>query len=243
MSDLTPDLQEMAARADVTEMLMPHEIRRAGERRRMWLAMTTATCVVTLMAVAAGLVVKVISQDAASVEPSGRLSPNPTATISMQMLAGPGRPGDLPSGTYRYTLTLQELLAHGVAPEDAQTRAGVWTWTLGHGRWSYRIQQSEQLPACWNKYSGTHRFRYHSHALEGCHLQYAGDHCAGYYDVVGHHVEFSTVTVYPNGQCAPPIWFASWSREGDGLHMPPHIPYGDGYLFGGKRWDRVSGSS
>lgn len=240
MSDLTPVLQEMAARPDPADMLMPHEIRRAGERRRTRLAMTTATCVVALVAVAAGVLLSGIPWHATSVGPSGRLNPNPTATVSAQMLAGPGRPGDLPQGTYRYTLTRHELLAHGVASGDAQTRAGVWTWRLGNGRWSYRIQHSGAEPACWGKFSGTHHYRYHSHALERCHLQYAGNHCAGYYDVVGHHVEFTTVTVYANGQCAPSIWFASWSRTADGVHVPPHIPWGDGYLFGGRRWERIA---
>jgi hypothetical protein len=231
MSDLTPVLQEMAARTDPTQMPMPHEIRRAGERRRMRLAMATATCAVALVAVAAGVLITGITWDPVSVGPAGRPIPNPTATISMQLLAGPGRPGDLPPGTYRYTLTRPELLAQGLASDDAEAEAGIWTWRLGNGRWSYRLQSFAQRPAgCDQETPSRH-----------CGLRYSGTHCAGYYDVVGHQVEFTTLTVYATGQCAPSIWFATWSQAGDRLQMPNHI-YGGGYLFDAKPWDRVSGN-
>jgi hypothetical protein len=98
MSDLTPMLQEMAERADATEMLMPHEIRRAGERRRRRLVVATATCAV-LGTVAAGLVVSVAGRDTASVDPAGR----PTSTMSSDPderlgFVGPPPPGTPPTG-------------------------------------------------------------------------------------------------------------------------------------------------
>ena len=57
-------------------------------------------------------------------------------------LDGPGRSGELPSGTYRYVLTEDEINA---AIEDADddvagANAGVWTWTLGNGRWANQVQ-------------------------------------------------------------------------------------------------------
>ena len=57
MSDLTRLLREVAERADASGMLVPHEIRRAGQRRRNRLVVTTAVCVV-LAAVGAGLLIR-----------------------------------------------------------------------------------------------------------------------------------------------------------------------------------------
>ena len=71
MSDLTPVLQEMADRADATGMLMPHEIRRAGGRRRKRIVVGTATCVV-LGTVAAGLLIGGVTREAGSGDPVRR---------------------------------------------------------------------------------------------------------------------------------------------------------------------------
>jgi hypothetical protein len=78
MSDFTPILQEMAERADATEMPAPHEIRRAAERHRRRLAVATATCAV-LGTVAAGLFIRGVSRDAESLDPAG--PPSPSASL------------------------------------------------------------------------------------------------------------------------------------------------------------------
>jgi hypothetical protein len=98
MSDLTPMLQQMADRADATEMLMPHEVRRAGERRRKRLVVTTATCAV-LAIVAAGLLIRGVTRDAVSIYPTGQ----PTRTTSSSPddrvgFVGPPPPGTSPTG-------------------------------------------------------------------------------------------------------------------------------------------------
>jgi hypothetical protein len=220
MSDLTPVLQEMAARPDATEMLMPHEIRRAGERRRVRLVVVTATCVVAVLTVAAG-VMRAVTRDAASVGPAGKHNPIAVETIHSHLrpiLHRPGRPGGLPPGTYRYTESYTDLLGVGASKDHAHLYSGVRTWTLGDGRWSYQFTPSHSAPG------GT------------------GIHCDGYYNVVGDHIEFSLVT--PGLLiCVPPTWESTWSRtQAGGLQMrhikgwQPH----PNYLFGGKRWERVS---
>ena len=98
MSDLTPMLQRMADRADPTEMLMPDEIRRAGERRRKRLVVTTATCAI-LGAVAAILVANVATRDARSVNPAGQPSPTTSSSLDARVgIIGPPPPGTPPSG-------------------------------------------------------------------------------------------------------------------------------------------------
>lgn len=223
MSDLTPVLQEMAARPEANGMLMPHEIRRAGERRRARLAMATATGVVALVVVAAGMLMGGVTRDE-SVGPAGRLVPDSVGTVSIAPLAGPGRPGDLPQGTYRYTLTRQELRAHGLTSLDSRAEAGVWTWTLDNGRWSYRFRNVPTAPS----------YPIQEHV-------YIGDHCAGYYDVAGHRIKFTTVTAYAHGVCADPVWFGSWSRAGNGLQMRNEIYYSS-YVFAGRPWERIPGN-
>jgi hypothetical protein len=98
MSDLTPVLQEMADRADATGMLMPHEIRGAGERRRTRLVVAMATCVV-LGIVAAGLLLRGITRDAASVDPAGQPTPTKSSTSDDRVgFVGPPPPGTPPTG-------------------------------------------------------------------------------------------------------------------------------------------------
>jgi hypothetical protein len=222
MSDLTPVLKEMAARPDATEMLMPHEIRRAGERRRTRRAMTTATGVVAQVAVAAGVLIRGITWDAASVGPAGQRDPVEVKTIHAPqdpVLTRPGRTGDLPPGTYRFTVTAAELVAHGLSRGDAHVYAGVWTWTLGDGRWSNEATPPEGVPP------GT-----------------TGNHCSGYYDVVGDHIAFTRVTG-TTSYCGPPTFVGTWSRARGGLQMRHFTGWGLPYLFDGKRWDHVSGPS
>lgn len=53
-------------------------------------------------------------------------------------LTGPATRATLrPAPIYRIAFTREELLAHGVSANDAQNNAGVVTWTLRNGSWSY----------------------------------------------------------------------------------------------------------
>jgi TRAP-type C4-dicarboxylate transport system substrate-binding protein len=134
-------------------------------------------------------------------------------------LDGPGSPGALPIGTYRYTLTEDEIRKGAdVDAATATANAGVWTWKLGDGRWSYVLKlDAQEMP-------------------EG----YAGATCEGYYDVRGNQVEFTTMTVYASGDCASATWKATWRETGDGLAMDvttdgPELDF----LFGAKPWERI----
>jgi TRAP-type transport system periplasmic protein len=134
-------------------------------------------------------------------------------------LTGPGRLGQLPAGTYRYTLTEGEISsAIDLGPDFAEANAGVWTWTLGKGKWSYLLRPSAQ------------------EVPEG----FAGNTCEGYYDVHGSQVDFTTVTVYASGDCASKTWKATWRYTGNGLQMNVTTDAHDlDYLFGAKRWERI----
>lgn len=219
MSDLTPDLQEMAARPNAAEMPMPHEIRRAGERRRRRLAVVTAACVAAVVTVATGLVVWVVPRDAASVEPADQRSPSGAQTIHAHVaptLHRPGRTGDLPPGTYQFAVTAAELRASGMTEFDP-ILAGTWTWKLGDGRWSYQETPSKGLAP-----GSSHGIR-----------------CAGYYDVVGDHIDFTKV-VGSSLTCSGPTFEATWSRVPGGLRMHNVLGFQPDYLVGGERWERIS---
>jgi TRAP-type C4-dicarboxylate transport system substrate-binding protein len=134
---------------------------------------------------------------------------------------GPGRPGRLPAGTYRYSLTEDEI-RHGSGMDDegyAAANSGVWTWTLGDGRWSYVLKQtSQEVPED----------------------TYGGTTCAGYYDVHGNRVDFTTVTVPVSGDCASTTWKADWRETGSGLAMDVTTDSDDlDFLFGAKTWERI----
>lgn len=146
---------------------------------------------------------------------------SPLIGAEVEALTGPGRPGGLPPGTYRYSVSMDELQGNGLSPLDSQANAGVWTWRLGDGRWSWTLQPSEENPP-----------------------GYAGNYCAGYYDVDGRRVDFTRVTeYYPDGECAPRTWPASWSRANDGLVMHHIIDDDLDYIFGGKRWERIASNN
>jgi hypothetical protein len=122
MSDLTPMLQEMAERADATEMLMPHEIRRAGERRRRRFVVATATCAV-LGTVAAGLLIRGVARDTASVDPAGQPTPTTSTDSDDRVgIVGPPPPGTPPTGPATGEL---------VAAADLYYSG---TWVYGDGR-------------------------------------------------------------------------------------------------------------
>jgi TRAP-type C4-dicarboxylate transport system substrate-binding protein len=136
-------------------------------------------------------------------------------------LDGPGRPGSLPAGSYRYVLTEDEINA--AIPPDGQydiagANAGVWTWTLENGHWLQEVQlAAQEMP-------------------EG----FSEGPCEGYYDVHGDQVDFTTVTEVVHGQCAPPTWKAIWQETEDGLAMDVTSDGEDvDFLFGAKTWERI----
>jgi hypothetical protein len=131
---------------------------------------------------------------------------------------GPGSPGDLPAGTYRYRLTHDEVVQGlGLGDVFADANAGVWTWTLRDGKWSYVVRLDGELPP-----------------------GYAGNFCEGYYDVHGSRVDFTTVTVYASGDCASETWLADWQQTDRGLRMDVITDGADlDFLFGSKEWQRI----
>lgn len=136
-------------------------------------------------------------------------------------LERPGRPGDLPAGTYRYVLTEDEINA-AVPPDDAWDfaggNAGVWTWVLGDGRWRLEVQlATQELP-------------------EG----FDNEPCEGYYDVHGHQVDFTTVTEYVHGDCLSTTWKAMWRETDGGLAMESTTNGTDiDFLVSAKTWERI----
>ena len=111
------------------------------------------------------------------------------AATPPEQLRGPGRAAKLPEGVYRYELTEDQLRAAGLPGNDVYENAGVFTWTIKGGRWSY-----VQLPANTDVPNTT---------------------CEGYYDVTGSGVVMSVSTVTKVGDCAPPLWTAKWSGTSD----------------------------
>jgi hypothetical protein len=140
--------------------------------------------------------------------------------VPPEPLARRGEAGRLPEGTYRYSLTRDEIRS---AVDDADlgyvsANAGVWTWTLDDGRWSYVLKPASQT------------------ADEN----HGGFTCDGYYDVQGNLVELTTLTVPTSGECAPPTWEADWRSVGDDLAMDVTADGEDlEFLFGGKTWERI----
>lgn len=133
----------------------------------------------------------------------------------------PGRTGALPAGTYRYTVSGDEIRA-GVGDTADQklvaANAGVWTWTLRDGRWSYVLKPTSQTA---DESSG-------------------GFTCEGYYDVHGGQVDFTTVTEPVSGECAPPTWKADWRKGENGLAMDVTTDGEDlNFLFGSETWERI----
>ncbi len=137
--------------------------------------------------------------------------------MGTRALTGPGRTGDFPVGAYRYHLAYDELVAHGLSEHDARINAGVFTWTMSRGKWSYE----------WKA------------AASGVTVPGAYTTCAGWYDVQGDAVAFTTTTHYADGDCAPPTWSARWSvRAGLLSWLAVSVP-DFAYVWAGKPWQRV----
>lgn len=129
-------------------------------------------------------------------------------------LVGPGSPGPLPGGTYRYRIGAgdivrgQESIAH-------PRMAGVVTWRIGHGEWTMTARPAEgSVPPIT---------------------------CDGWYSAHGDVVEF-TYRLHASDvvHCLPLTWTARWSPDGDGAviwHGPvPSVlaPHQDGVT-----WHRI----
>jgi TRAP-type C4-dicarboxylate transport system substrate-binding protein len=131
----------------------------------------------------------------------------------IRTLTGPGRPGDLPQATYRFSLTEGELLAHGEDAHDAHMNAGVVTWTLSKGGW-----QSVQKPVDPSVEHTT---------------------CEGWYDVHGADAIFTTTTTYAGGTCAAPTWSARWSLANHQLTWSAISDPDFAYVWGSKPWQQI----
>jgi hypothetical protein len=106
-------------------------------------------------------------------------------------LTGPGASGDFPEGVYRTTLSAEFLAEQGVPAEDIRNNAGVFTWTVSDGSWSY-----EQVPAD---------------------PSVTRTSCEGFYDVNGDRMTFTTVTDVHRGECWPLVMVAVFEVTDDGV--------------------------
>jgi hypothetical protein len=137
-----------------------------------------------------------------------KLIPPPT-----QALTGPGASGDLPQGIYRLVFTKAELLAHGMTDHDAAMNAGVYTWIIRAGQWSYKQAAADG----------------HTDATT----------CQGWYAVQDTAVAFTTRTQVVGGTCAPPTWSARWSSQGKQLTWNAVSLTDFAYIFAGNGWQRI----
>ena len=100
---------------------------------------------------------------------------------------------------------------------DARANAGIWTWTLGPGRWHLDFKPSrDDVPP-----------------------GYGGNTCDGWLDVHGSAINFTTVTRYPSGECAPATWSARWTALADGITIALQTDPDLAYILGGKPWTRI----
>lgn len=133
-------------------------------------------------------------------------------------LTGPGNPGGLPQGTYRYSFTVEELLPHVANRYEAEINAGVFDWTLNGGRWHYTAKL----------------------AISGPYRPGAYTSCDGWYDVQGNVARFTTTTVYSDGDCAPPQWSARWELHRSTLTWSAVSVPDFAYVWAGKPWQRIA---
>lgn len=155
--------------------------------------------------------------DAPAVPAGCRYQPGEENKLPPQVvtLTAPGPTGAFPIGTYRYTLTVQDILARGGASrQDAANNAGVWTWTMGRGVFDLTLKTSE--PEAEPVYP-----------------------CKGYYTVHDDVVSFTRTLNQPQGQCVPPTWAARFSRSGTRISWSAITDQGFGMVFGQKPWEKI----
>ena len=114
-------------------------------------------------------------------------------------------------GTYRERVTVAGLLQLGLSSNDAVINGGVYTWSLNGGRWSYSQVPEVNDPRNENMPTS----------------------CAGFYDVRGRTVTFTTTTLYDDSDCAPRVWTARWTINGN------QLIWSDNPNFGLNPWRRI----
>ncbi len=136
------------------------------------------------------------------------------ASTTIPASTAPGDPGALPQGVYRFSTTEDFLLGKGASDTNAFINAGVWTWTLDHGRWH---SKQEAIDPSVDKLV-----------------------CDGFYDVRGTSVAFTRTTYYSNGDCAPLTWTATWSATADTITWTD-VSVADGfeYMWAPEPWKRI----
>lgn len=141
---------------------------------------------------------------------------DPGAPPRVRALTGPGDPGDLPQGVYRFVLTREQLLADGLSVQEADGNAGIFTYTLRAGRWRY-----EQQPA-----------------VPGNAISMMTT-CEGSYTARGDTASFTTTTRYDGGDCSPPTWAARWTADAENLVWNDITEPDFGFVFGSMPWQRI----
>lgn len=135
------------------------------------------------------------------------------AAMPLEPLTAPGESGALPEGVYRYELTEADLSAAGLPENDVYENAGVFTWMIEGGRWSFL-----QLPA---------------------NTDVPNTRCEGYYDVAGSRVAMSVSTVTKVGDCAPLLWTATWSSTSDSLVWSDVSVDDFARVWAAKPWQKI----
>jgi len=133
------------------------------------------------------------------------------------VLSGPGDPGALPQGVYRFTVTRQHILDLGQSAEEADNNAGVITYTLRAGTWKYEQQPTVSSDRMTNLMTT----------------------CEGWYSVSGDTASFTTSTTYTTGNCSPPSWRAHWKAEGDRLVWSRLSVPDFALVFSDTPWERI----
>lgn len=128
-------------------------------------------------------------------------------------LTGPGQPGDLPQGIYRFSQSKTELRDMGLNDHDATMNAGVVTWTVRDGSWTVRLDATV--------------------------VAAANGPCEGWYHVHGDAVTFVTNTKIPGGTCAPPLWTARWSAQNGAVTWSAVSVADYAPVFASKPWQKI----
>ena len=105
-----------------------------------------------------------------------------------------------------------------MADDFAAANAGVWTWTLGDGRWSYELKPTAQT--CRRATTRHHLRGVLRRPREPGRL---------------HHRDGPSP-----GECASKTWKADWRETENGLLMDVTTDGDDlDFLFGAETWERI----
>ncbi|WP_219418225.1 TRAP transporter substrate-binding protein [Pseudonocardia nigra] len=139
------------------------------------------------------------------------------ATLRPTPLTGPGPTGELPAGTYRYLLTVEDVQLTG-SNQDSMlhgSRAGVFTWTMQNGEWTATVHPS--APGI------------------------APRKCGGWYAVHGDTAQFTTNPAldWNDPHCLPPTWTAQWTVQDGSIRWGRPSVGVLAPLFNLARWERI----